>query len=84
MGAIVPGLILVFCYAAYVVARAYISPEMAPAQEVKVAKNRWKILATTLLPPFVLITSVLGSILLGIATPTEAAGVGAFGGLLLA
>ena len=84
MGAIVPGLILVFCYAAYVAIRAYISPHMAPAQEVKIVKNRWKILITTLLPPFVLITSVLGSILLGIATPTEAAAVGAFGGLILA
>jgi len=39
---------------------------------------------STLLPPFVLITSVLGSILAGIATPTEAAGVGALGGLILA
>ena len=84
MGAIVPGLILVFCYAAYVAIRAYISPHMAPAQEVRIVKNRWKILITTLLPPFVLITSVLGSILLGIATPTEAAAVGAFGGLILA
>ena len=39
---------------------------------------------TSLLPPFVLISSVLGSILLGIATPTEAAGVGALGAILLA
>ncbi len=54
MGAIVPGLILVFCYAAYVAIRAYISPEMAPAQEVKVVKNRWKILITSLLPPLCL------------------------------
>jgi tripartite ATP-independent transporter DctM subunit len=84
MGAIIPGLILVFCYALYVVIRAYLSPKMAPSQEVTIVSGRWKIVLTSLLPPFVLISSVLGSILLGIATPTEAAGVGAFGAVLLA
>ena len=84
MGAIIPGLILVIFYALYVVIRAYLSPKMAPAQEVTIVSGRWKIMLTSLLPPFVLITSVLGSILLGIATPTEAAGVGAFGAVLLA
>ena len=84
MGAVVPGLILVIAYAAYVIIRAHISPSLAPAQEVKAVKNRKKIIFTTLLPPFVLIASVLGSILAGIATPSEAAGVGAFGGLILA
>jgi tripartite ATP-independent transporter DctM subunit len=83
MGAVVPGLILVIAYAAYVIIRAHISPSLAPAQEVKAVKNRKKIIFTTLLPPFVLIASVLGSILAGIATPSEAAGVGAFGGLIL-
>ena len=84
MGAIIPGLILVIFYALYVVIRAYLSPKMAPAQEVTIVSGRWKIMLTSLLPPFVLISSVLGSILLGIATPTEAAGVGAFGAVLLA
>jgi tripartite ATP-independent transporter DctM subunit len=84
MGAIIPGLILVICYALYVVIRAYLSPKMAPAQEATIVSGRWKIMLTSLLPPFVLISSVLGSILLGIATPTEAAGVGAFGAVLLA
>ncbi len=84
MGAIIPGLILVVCYALYVVIRAYLSPKMAPSQEVTIVLGRWKIMLTSLLPPFVLISSVLGSILLGIATPTEAAGVGAFGAVLLA
>ena len=84
MGAIIPGLILVICYALYVVIRAYLSPKMAPSQEVTIVSGRWKIMLTSLLPPFVLISSVLGSILLGIATPTEAAGVGAFGAVLLA
>ena len=84
MGAIIPGLILVVCYALYVVIRAYLSPKMAPSQEVTIVSGRWKIMLTSLLPPFVLISSVLGSILLGIATPTEAAGVGAFGAVVLA
>ena len=84
MGAIIPGLILVFCYAFYVIIRAYLSPKMAPSQVVTIVSGRWKILLTSLLPPFILITSVLGSILLGIATPTEAAGVGALGAILLA
>ena len=84
MGAIIPGLLLVICYALYVVIRAYLSPKMAPAQKTTIVSGRWKIVLTSLLPPFVLISSVLGSILLGIATPTEAAGVGAFGAVLLA
>ena len=84
MGAIIPGLILVFCYAFYVIIRAYLSPKMAPSQVVTIVSGRWEILLTSLLPPFILITSVLGSILLGIATPTEAAGVGALGAILLA
>jgi tripartite ATP-independent transporter DctM subunit len=84
MGAIIPGLILVFCYALYVIIRAYLSPKMAPSQEVTIVSGRWRIMLTSLLPPFALITSVLGSILLGIATPTEAAGVGALGAVLLA
>ena len=84
MGAIIPGVVLVVCYALYVVLKAYLSPQMAPSQNVEIVSGRWKILLTSLLPPFVLIASVLGSILLGVATPTEAAGVGAFGAILLA
>lgn len=84
MGAIIPGIVLVVCYALYVVLRAYLSPQMAPSQNVEIVSGRWKILLTSLLPPFVLIASVLGSILLGVATPTEAAGVGALGAILLA
>ena len=84
MGALIPGIILVFCYALYVIVRAYLSPQMAPSEDTKIIEGRWKIMLTSLLPPFVLIISVLGSILLGIATPTEAAGVGALGAIFLA
>ena len=84
MGALVPGVILVFAYISYVLLRAYMQPSTAPAQEVKIAGNRAKIILTALLPPLVLIVAVLGSILIGIATPTEAAGVGALGAMGLA
>ena len=84
MGAIVPGLILVIAYISYVLFKAYTQPSTAPAQEVRTIENRAKIILTTLLPPLVLIVAVLGSILMGIATPTEAAGVGALGAMGLA
>ena len=84
MGALIPGIILVLCYALYVIVRAYLSPQMAPSQDAEIIEGRWKIMLTSLASPFVLITSVLGSILLGIATPTEAAGVGALGAIFLA
>ena len=84
MGAIVPGLILVFAYISYVLFKAYTQPSTAPAQKVSTINNKAKIILTTLLPPLVLIVAVLGSILIGIATPTEAAGVGALGAMGLA
>ncbi|MCS5544226.1 MAG: TRAP transporter large permease subunit [SAR86 cluster bacterium] len=84
MGAIIPGLILVVAYCAYVLIKVYFSPSSAPQQKTKIIHNKWKIIFTTLVPPLVLIISVLGSILAGIATPTEAAGVGGLGALFLA
>ena len=84
MGAIIPGLLLVIAYILYVLIRAYSSPLIAPKQEIKKIENKWKIIFTALMPPLVLIISVLGSILAGIATPTEAAGVGGLGAILLA
>ena len=55
MGALVPGVILVFAYISYVLLRAYMQPSTAPAQEVKIVGNRAKIKLTALLPPLVLI-----------------------------
>ncbi|MDG2060696.1 MAG: TRAP transporter large permease subunit [SAR86 cluster bacterium] len=83
MGAIIPGGILVLMYALYVLLKAYFSPESAPAHEIKIKEGRLKVILITLVPPLALITMVLGSILLGIATPTEASGVGALGALIL-
>ena len=84
MGAVIPGLLLVVAYAVYVIAIAWLKPEVAPAMEA--TSNKPSVLQALKLmaPPLLLIVAVLGSILSGIATPTEAAGVGAVGSTLLA
>ncbi|VAW41699.1 TRAP dicarboxylate transporter, DctM subunit, unknown substrate 6 [hydrothermal vent metagenome] len=82
-GAIIPGLILVGFYALYWVYIIFKSPNKAPAMNQQISTPLWQILAS-LLPPLVLIVAVLGSIITGIASPTEAASVGAIGALLLA
>jgi len=84
-GALIPGLLLVALYITYIIAVAIFRPRVMPAYErapdetVAVAR-----IVRALLPPLSLIFAVLGSILAGLATPTEAAGVGALGALLLA
>ena len=84
VGAIVPGLILVIFYISYVVLVA--RPKLAAPQAQIDNKEKVQILKLLqdLLPPICLIIAVLGSILAGAATPTEAAGVGALGAILLA
>lgn len=82
VGALLPGLLLVAFYIAYLLIVAALKPEMAPAAKVEKADIRS--LVRGLVPPLLLIMLVLGSILLGVATPTEAAGVGATGALVLA
>lgn len=87
-GAIVPGLLLVLAYGIYVFAIALLKPDQAPALERSGAPLNLAglllALSKGLLPPVLLMVAVLGSILLGIATPTEAASVGAVGAALLA
>lgn len=82
IGALIPGMILVGLYLAWVLLVARIWPEKAPAVQSEGASLGE--LLRALVPPFLLIMLVLGSILAGAATPTEAAGVGAIGALLLA
>jgi tripartite ATP-independent transporter DctM subunit len=80
---IVPGLMLVGLYAAFIVAMAIWKPQSCPA--VKHSELRARVgLIEALLAPSLLILAVLGSILAGIAAPTEAASVGAVGAILLA
>jgi len=86
-GAIVPGLLLVAGYASYMFVIALLKPESAPpmpADELDADANVFAALLKGLLPPILLMVAVLGSILLGIATPTEAASVGAVGAMILA
>ena len=82
VGAIVPGIVLVFLYLAYVLIRATVQPSSAPPATVE--ETDIGSVITAVLPPLGLIGLVLGSILVGAATPTEAAGVGAVGALVLA
>ncbi len=82
--AILPGLVLVALYIAYILFVAWRRPDIAPPMPATEEKPPWTTVLATLLPPIVLIVAVLGSILGGIATPTEAASVGAIGALLLA
>jgi len=85
--AIIPGFLLAGFYMIYVVTRAYFNPSIAPKPlEEEVPSTRVIIiqLLTSFVPLALLILSVLGSILLGLATPAEAAAIGAFGGLFLA
>lgn len=81
-GALGPGLLLVVLYLAYVAVVAWLKPASAPAAPI--GETPKGSLVEVLLAPVVLIVAVLGSILFGVATPTEAASVGAVGAILLA
>jgi tripartite ATP-independent transporter DctM subunit len=87
-GAIFPGIVLVLLYMLYLIGVAAVMPEKSPAIAPDPNAPRGLALAarlvTVLVAPFALILAVLGSILGGIATPTEAASVGAVGAILLA
>jgi len=85
--AIIPGFLLAGFYMVYVVGRAYFNPSIAPKpleEEVPSTRVIFIQLLTSFVPLALLILSVLGSILLGLATPAEAAAIGAFGGMFLA
>jgi tripartite ATP-independent transporter DctM subunit len=86
--AIIPGFVLVLLYALYLIGVAILRPQKSPAiQPDPAAPRGFKLarrLLTALIAPIALILAVLGSILAGVATPTEAASVGAVGSLLLA
>mgnify|MGYP001815444381 FL=1 len=88
-GALLPGLLLVGMYLAYLAAVATLRPQMMPAitdtdSAAHDGAGLLQRVIRVLLPPLLLIIAVLGSILAGIATPTEAASVGAMGAMLLA
>jgi len=84
--AIFPGFLLAGMYMIYVVGRAMLNPSLAPKppkQDIPIIRVVWMVV-TSFVPLALLISAVLGAILFGLATPTEAASVGAFGGIVLA
>ncbi|MFO7593189.1 MAG: TRAP transporter large permease subunit [Pseudomonadota bacterium] len=87
-GALIPGILLVVLYIGYLLAVAWLKPEACPVppKEERGGYDRalFGRVLKVLLPPLGLILAVLGSILAGLATPTEAASVGAIGAILLA
>lgn len=85
--AIVPGILLAFLYTAYALVRCWLNPELGPPLPPEDHPNDWGVVFREfflgLVPPAALVAFALGSILFGWATPTEGAGCGAFGALLL-
>ena len=86
LGAMIPGLLLGFLYIVYLLIISRLKSEVAPVPDHVESVTLRAVLGVfkAVLAPFALILAVLGSIFFGIATPTEAAGVGAFGAMLLA
>jgi tripartite ATP-independent transporter DctM subunit len=86
--AIIPGFMLAGMYIAYVIIRAVLNPKLAPPLPKEQANVPFwgtvKLLFTSFFPLAILILAVLGTIMFGLATPTEAAAVGAFGSVILA
>jgi TRAP-type mannitol/chloroaromatic compound transport system permease large subunit len=88
VAAIFPGLLLAGLYMVYIVVLCTLKPRLAPPLPAGIgpqtAAGKINLVVRSFVPPVLLITLVLGSILFGWATPTEAAGVGAFGAVALA
>jgi tripartite ATP-independent transporter DctM subunit len=82
VGAVLPGLTLVSLYITYILIRAYINKEDAPALVLENSVTLFDLIKA-IVPPLLLMVSVLGSIFAGIASPTESAAFGVVGGLLL-
>lgn len=88
-GAILPGIILASLYFLYIFIRCNLNPSLGPAISKEeagtyTAAQKWGMTLKSLIPPLALILAVMGTILAGVATPTEAAGLGATGAAVLA
>lgn len=88
LGIVIPGLMLSSSYIFYITIRCIFRPGDGPRLSREEMsrysfREKWKITISSLVPPFILIFAVLGSILTGLAAPTEAASLGAFGALVL-
>ena len=88
VASVIPGLMLAMLYFVYLFFRTRLNPSLAPALPSNIGptnlKGKLLLILKSFIPPIALIIFVLGSIFAGIATPTEAAGVGALGSIILA
>lgn len=84
MAAILPGMVLILLYIAYIGWRTWTAPHLAPPVTATGVAGLFPRVIKSLIPPLVLILAVLGSIFFGIASPTESAALGGLGALLLA
>ncbi len=86
IAAIVPGALLVILYIAYIIFVSWRNPDLAPAITPDPSQDQHLLVSVvkSMLPPLILILAVLGSIFMGIASPTESAAVGALGAIILA
>jgi tripartite ATP-independent transporter DctM subunit len=86
MGALLPGLVLVALYIIYVAIRIKVNPDLAPLPPPEERQTRVTLgeLISSLAAPLILIVAVLGSIIVGLASPSEAASVGAVGAIIIA
>lgn len=88
IGSVIPGVLLAFLYMVYIVTICYLRPELGPSLSAEERKQvsirqRFKMALVSIFPPLLLISGVLGSIFTGVATPTEASGIGAALSLLM-
>lgn len=88
MACVFPGLLLATLYGIYIIVRCYTNPKMGPALPPEArnipVRRKTSLLFTSIVPPIFLIIAVLGTIFLGICTPSEAAAIGAVGSILIA
>jgi tripartite ATP-independent transporter DctM subunit len=88
VASVIPGLMLAILYFIYLFFRTRLNPALAPALPANIGpstiKGKLSLVLKSFIPPIALIVFVLGSIFAGVATPTEAAGVGALGSIILA
>ncbi len=84
MAAVIPGSMLILLYTAYLGTKAWLDPASAPAVQPSDGQPIAARVLKSLVPPFVLIIAVLGSIFFGIASPTESAAIGGAGAIVLA
>jgi len=88
IAAIVPGLVLSTLFISYIAVRCFFNPSLGPPMPVEERRvplaTKLSMLGTSLMPPLFLIMAVLGTIFFGVASPTEAAGMGAFAAIILA